>query len=446
VSGLERRLETARLPARLAYLAVLALATLSALRLEADPAAALRRASALLDPELSARDVVDGLRNLVLFAGWGLVWMATAGPGPTLRHLRNAVLTGAGASFAVEAAQLFSPVRNASLVDLATNTVGTLAGAVALVLLVRGLARRRDRRSYLGVPAVLFAGGYGLAALGEALVPLFRQGPVAGAWGGPGRRAALTLQAFDWGTLTELPLADALLFAPAGFLAVAALREEGGGPETRRAAWIVAGVGTVLAVGVEAAHAPLGLPVVAGAVVVHAAAVSAGALVAARALGPLTRRLRGAVRARTAAGAYAVVLGFWALRPYLPETDPGAVVAKLGSQWWIPLRFLGMRVDLFSVVDVADAFFLFLPLGGLLAVWPWARRGLATGVVPAVALALTLEAGQTLVRGRTLDATDALVQAAGALVGWIAVRRAGFRPHGAMGPTPPPPAGRSPSP
>ena len=85
--------------------------------------------------------------------------------------------------------------------------------------------------------------------------------------------------------------------------------------------------------------------------------------------------------------AYGWVLLLWALRPFAPETSLAAMGAKLTNDWWVPLRFLGQRVDLFSVVDVVSPFFLYLPLGGLLAVWPLARRGWLANFWPAVYLA-----------------------------------------------------------
>jgi VanZ family protein len=85
----------------------------------ADVAARLARA---LQPHVSASDAIDALRNLALFAGWGVVWMATCGPARTARQLLLAILTGAAISLAVEGAQLFSATRNASFIDVLTNT------------------------------------------------------------------------------------------------------------------------------------------------------------------------------------------------------------------------------------------------------------------------------------------------------------------------------------
>src|SRR5690606_17199794 len=118
----------------------------------------LRRA---FDLNVAGRDVIDAARNLVLFAGWGVVWVMTATRGRRRTLVLQAALTGLALSAAVETAQLLSPRRHSSLLDLATNTGGALAGALATAALWRGLAARRSERSYVGIPAFIFAACYG---------------------------------------------------------------------------------------------------------------------------------------------------------------------------------------------------------------------------------------------------------------------------------------------
>jgi VanZ family protein len=384
----------------------------------------------MLHPSLSPRDVIDGLRNLALFAGWGLVWMITAPPGRTLTSVRNAVLSGACVSAFVEGAQLFSTTRTASVLDILTNTVGALLGAAALVALVITVARRRDARSFVGLPALVFAGGYGVASFGEALVPLFRQTVFPNAYGGLLGRFRLTWSMFEWSSLGQIPGADIFLFAPAGAFAVAALAEAGRG--YGRAASVVTAAGLGLALLAEIGHALLGLPIEAGAVLAHGVGVGVGAASAAWGLPRLTRRFRGRDRPAMLLGAYAGVLALWALRPYAPELTLTAMGEKLLNDWWVPMRFLGNRVDMFSVVDVVSPFLLYLPLGGLLAVWPLTLRGALARFWPAVWLGIATEVCQVLVQGRLLDSTDMLVQVSGAVVGWTVLRRAGYAPHGTV--------------
>ena len=104
------------------------------------------------------------------------------------------------------------------------------------------------------------------------------------------------------------------------------------------------------------------------------------------------------------------------------QLDPGA---------FIPLSFLGGRVDAFSALHVAQQFLLYLPLGALLAVWPPRTTGPWATLWPAVGLAFVLELGHIVVAGRTFDITNALVACAGLATGWTVVRRCGYRPYGA---------------
>src|SRR5690606_2883880 len=108
--------------ARVGYLLVLAVATLSALQLDADPAAVTERLRRMLVPSISARDAIDGARNLVLFAGWGLVWVLTARRPRWWVTVAAATVTGAVLSLSVELVQAFSRTRRASILDLMTNS------------------------------------------------------------------------------------------------------------------------------------------------------------------------------------------------------------------------------------------------------------------------------------------------------------------------------------
>jgi len=416
-----------RTPARAAYAAVLLLATLTPFVADTDGARVAERLARLAHPAFSNRDVVDGARNIILFAGWGVVWALT-GLGSVRRIITAATLSGAAISAAVESAQLFSSNRTASLLDLATNTGGAMAGALVLVTLVGIASARRRAKSFVGIPMTFFAVSYAAATWLEAFIPLFRQGILPTAFGGPFSRLSAAMAAFRWGSFFEFTVSDLPIFAPAGALAVAALAEHGMPYPVafrRTAAW-----GAILAVVAEIMHGGLGQPLIAGAVLLHVGAVVLGAWVACKWLPELSVTLRGSARPRALLIAYAVILAAWAWRPFLPEVTLAGYQEKFDTPWYIPLAALGMRVDFFSVVDVCAPFFLYLPLGALLAVWPWRLRGALAGPLPGVLLALGLEVGQVLVLYRMLDVTDAIVTACGVLVGWAVVRRAGYRPYG----------------
>ena len=426
---LSRSLDRARWPLRIAYLLILLLATLTNLGAPLDAGAAAARAGEVFDTRLSPKDALDAIRNVVLFAGWGLVWMATAPAGRTLRSLALAIGTGVAISLSVEAVQLFSDVRNASALDVLYNGAGAVIGAVLVVLAVRRLARHRSDRSFIGMPAALFAGGYGMVVLGEALIPLFRQERHS-VWGDPVSRLVYSLRAIEPSSLSILPLSEIVLFLPAGFFLAAAIAEAGNG--YRRSAWIAGVVASVLIVGTEVLRGAASVAIPAGPIVVHVASVAGGAAAAALLLPRVTRSFRGAERPQLLFAVYAGIVALWYLRPYIPETDPSVWFGQLAGRWWMPMAFATARMDLFTVIDVTSGFFLFLPVGGLLAVWPFRRTGPWSGIMPGIVLSVTVEAAQLFVTGRTLALADMLIGAAGVWAGWVIVRRAGYPVRGQM--------------
>lgn len=359
------------LAARWGYVAVVLLATLTQLRFSPDLAAAGERLARAFTPSLGWRDAIDGLRNTVLFAGLGAVWVVTSRSGNVRAEIRRATLVGLALSATVEGLQVFSPVRTASIVDVTTNTLGALLGAGGVALLIAAVVAAKGARSYLGVPTLLVAGAYAGAALCEALTPLF--GPAALPWtaGGPAGRLHAALQAAGPISFDTLPLIDLLLFAPVGFLFVMLLRERG-----RDARWVgVAGAGAGLALVAELGHGMLGFPIWWGAVLVRVAGVGLGGWAAHRALPALTQLLRGAARARAALLAYGALLVLWGWRLFLPRTDLHAIAAQLAPENLVPLASLAQRVDAFSALHVLQQFLLYLPLGSMLAVWPLRLTG-----------------------------------------------------------------------
>ena len=412
--------------ARWGYVAVVLLATLTQLHFSPDLSAAVERLARAFTPSLGWRDAIDGLRNTVLFAGLGAVWVVTSRSGNVRAEIRQATVVGLALSASVEGLQVFSPVRTASIVDVTTNTLGALGGAAAVALLIAAVVAAKGARSYLGVPTFLLAGAYGAAVLCEALTPLF--GPAALPWtaGGPLGRLGAAFQAAGPVSFDTLPLVDLLLFAPAGFVCVMLLRERG-----RDARWVgVAGAGAALALVAELGHGMLGFPVWWGAVLVRAAGVGLGGWTAHRALAALTQLLRGAARARAVAFAYGALLVLWGWRLFMPRTDVHAIAAQLEPANLIPLASLAERVDAFSALHVLQQFLLYLPLGSLLAVWPLRLRGRWAHLWPGVWLAVVIELGHVVIADRTFDATNALVACAGLGIGWIVVRRSGFAPYG----------------
>ena len=411
--------------ARLAYVAVVLVATVTQLEFSADLAAAAHRLARAFTPSLGWRDAIDGLRNAALFGGLGVVWVVTSPSGRVRAEIWRATLVAFGLSVTVEGLQVFSPVRTASIVDVTTNTLGALGGAIAMAVLVTAVVRARGGHFLLGVPTFLLAGAYALATLCEAVTPLFRSDRLPGMEGGPFRMLDTALDRSVPLRLGEVPLLDVLLFAPAGFLVVTLLIERMG---SGRRIWpAVAGAGAGLAFAAELIHGAFGLSIRWEATATHALAVGAGAWAAQRWLPSLREALRGWARARAAIATYAGLLVLWGWRPFFPRTDVGAIAEQLTADHLVPLASLAGRVDVFSALHVAQQFLLYLPLGSLLAVWPLRR---SWRLWPAVGLAVAIEAGHIVIADRFFDVTNAIVSCAGLGIGWLVVQRSGFAPHG----------------
>ncbi len=406
--------------ARLGYVAIVLIATLGYLRLDPDASAAAGRLARALSPRVTPNLLVDGMRNTLLFAGWGAVWVITSRGAAGWRAVGDATGTAVLLSLSVEVAQLFSPVRTASIVDLLTNAGGGLLGAAGVVAAERAMRRARGGPTYLGVPAVFFAASYSVAALLEGFAPHFRQVNPPLAYGGAATRFAAASAQLRADPLLYFPLLDALLFAPAGALCVMAVAERRKGGHPVRGVVLIAAACLLV---VQLARGVVGQPFEPGAAVAQLAGVACGALAAHRWIPALSRRLRGHERRLAAAQAYAVILAVWSWRPFIPR------FSGFGEQFtrdhFIPLAALSQRVDLYSAADIGALFSLFAPAGALLAVWQLRPHGALSGIFPALYLAVLLEAGQILVRGRFLDSTDVLICCAGALLGWLLVRRTG---------------------
>lgn len=415
---------------RLAYIGVLALATLTPFNPDWDLSHVGPRLLHAFALTYTARDAIDAARNVALFAGWGALWVATSVPAKLGPTLRAPTIAGCLLSITAETTQLILPERNSSILDVLTNTTGSWIGAATIVFAVLLARAWRERKSYVGVPALLFATAYGVAVTIDGVFPLLRVDPLPGAYGGPFSRLAVALDAFSKSSLGPFPVTDVFLFLPLGTFAVTTLVEAG--HNHAAAALKVSIWGVMLAVIVELLHGPLGLPIQLAAILAHVTGVTLGAAMAARWVPGWSRVFRGVARPAAVFLAYALLMATWEWRPFVLEGDTTAILSQLSFERLVPLSALAWRVDLFSVANVATPFFLYFPLGGLLAVWPLRNRGWLSGWAPAAYIALLTELGQIFIVGRYFDGTEILVQWAGAGIGWAVIRRAGFPDYGAV--------------
>jgi VanZ family protein len=426
----DARWRARRIAARTAYVVVILVATWTGLNFAYDPYLAGLRLRRGLSPGFRPNDVLDAVRNVALFAGLGGVWLVTGDPTRLLRGVAVATVVGTLLSVFVETAQLFSPSRMASVLDLATNGGGAMLGAALVAFAIAVVAARRARTDAAIVPHLLVAGPYLGACVLEAFSAWGRPDRVPGAWGGPGTRWRASVADF-WTHPHALPMwSDLLLFAPAGFLATRVLIERGGAPW--RAAAGASIVGALTWAAAELLRGFSGADLRPWAVVLHALASALGAALAATLAERAAEREGSAsrpdplARLHRSARVYAALLFVWMLRPFRPVGSLGELADKLSLDALVPLRALAGLWSLHSVADIAIGFCLFLPVGAWFAVRTRAD-GRARGPWPGLALALVVEIAQLAIRDRYFDITDVLVQAAGVLVGWAIVRRADAR-------------------
>jgi glycopeptide antibiotics resistance protein len=374
--------------------------------------------------------VVDAARNIALFAGFGAIWIVTARPEHPWRSVLRITLLGCALSVSIEVVQLLSASRISGINDVATNTIGALAGSLMIVLMTTFARRARTLHTFLGLPIFTIAGAYIAAVAAEMFSPLYRRDLNPGAGGSIFNRLMNALHYVRPVSPYAVSYFDMALFFPAGLLAVAALVELG--LSYASACWIAIVGGAVLSVTVEVAHGIAGQAIELGAIAAHAVGIALGAVIGWAAIPVLTDRLRGRARAITLVSAYALLLTAWAWRPFEPRGSTREIAAQLSSDHLRPLGVLGATDDLFGVMDLAEQFFLYLPLGCLLAVWPLRRHGRLANLLPGIYIAVILEAGQLLVASRTFDVTDLITQCGALGVGFVVTRRAGYEVRGEM--------------
>lgn len=394
------------------YLAVIALATLINLQWDPEPANAWYRFGRAFRLRLATGDIIDAVRNVALFVGWGTSVVLTARPPATTRTILFATLTGCLASISVELLQTFSAYRVASLVDVTTNTLGAFAGAAALVAAERRMRSDVRRGTLLGVPGWLGAMALVVACTGLVFTPASRPARIASWARSPLVRLAESRQAVlppaDW--ITYIP--DAIAFGSLGLLAAIAVGDRGGRLRLPQLVLWVAMLAALVA-GVPVTRGMAGIPPDPRAELVHAVAVTIG-LLGGVALVPRWVRAVPAPATRCVQVALLPIacLLTW---NWWPVSWSGSGRPPFMWQQFVPMLALYARHDLGSVFIVLQK----VGLGGVLGACLAGRRAQGVGGpgLRAVALlALAIEVGQYLVPGRYPDVTDVLMVAGGGAV------------------------------
>jgi glycopeptide antibiotics resistance protein len=415
--------------ARAAYIAIILLATVVQVLADPQLAGLLPRLRFALNPALGWGDAYDAVQNVLLFAGFGAVWLVTSPAGRLRDALLRATVVGAAVSLTVEALQLFSALRVASVADVTTNTLGSFLGALGAGVITAAVRSRRGHRTPLGLPYfVLALAGLG-TVLAESLAPLDSAPTLQISARDPLQRVLFALRSATLQPWDRVACIELALCVPLGVSLALALREFG----WRRAATLITSIAaTGIAVAlVELTHGLQLVPVQWEAVVARTSGIALGAMLA---LGG-ERRLRdfdALSHARAAVAITAGVILLWMWRPYDFRPTPAAMLHALDQAALIPLQGFPARSALYGVARVIQLASLGFALGALLCVWPVGTRGWRRYIWPAAPVAALAAAGQAAIEGRQVDVTNALLLFAGTWLGDAVLRRAGFRPYGSL--------------
>ena len=376
----------------------------------------------------------DVYSNIAFFMPWGFL-LATwrVGRGSSWwATLILAMVSGACLSGSVEFVQLFAPKRSPSFVDLATNTFGSVVGALIgwpLARWVWPVASVRIRQLLLSRPVaacaltvtsgLLFAGlspsykklgasGFAGALAMARLIPF---GPSAGG-------AAPAAKACLWG-------AELLAWTLVGGLFALAARESGRRGVIAIGSVVALCTGLSLTIEVMQLVIP-GRDVDLTSVVLAILGSGSGATLVARLAAVDARRWT--VPALVVWGV-ATMLAAWNpprfTWPDRPFSHPEMIV---------PFWSYYFSRTLEDVMDVVGQAMAFLPLGALLAARSW-RQSFLSAVLIGFSFALVLELGQAFLPDRNADVSDAISAAAGAGLGLALWRWGEFTRTSSMGVT-----------
>jgi glycopeptide antibiotics resistance protein len=364
-------------------------------------------------PTASRADVVS---NVLLFMPWGFLlaaWRGKCGtgyPGAAVLGL----LTGFLLSGAVECAQLFTPSRTASFIDIVTNTAGSTLGAMVgwpfarwawprIALKLRHLTVQRP----MAACALAVAAGLTVTALApfdisvqvselKTAIKTARLVPF-----GPTLDGA-TAPVKAW------PLAsDLLVWMLAGGLFALAAREGGRRDGSATLVAVIAAVALCLATEFIQIVIPshrFDLTTVVMALI--GSTVGAVSLVSSR-----SRSARDSITPAFCIWGGVVALRFWAPPNF---AWPGPPIVR--PEWLVPFWSYYIRTNAAALADMIDQVLIFIPLGVLLAARSH-RRSIMQAALIGFIVGLVMETGQVFLPERTAELTDALSASVGAGLG-----------------------------
>ncbi len=373
----------------------------------------------VLEQPWQAASRMDIVSNVLLFVPWGFlcsIWLADRGHGYAV-SLILASLTGVALSGFAEFLQLFTPTRTTSLIDVATNLSGSVAGAVIGWPLARWaspLARPWLGRMVSGRPmlagSLLVVAGLMISDLApfdvsidlgdvKTSIKSARLIPFGPAVDG----SEFPAEPWSWARET-------LTWTLVGGVFMLAFREAG------RTGFRAIGGSAAAAGGLSLAIEVLQLTIrsratdatsvfwsLAGSILGAAMVGRSGAADSRRWLGP--------------AMALWFVIGI--IEAWTPPNFAWPATRVLTPERLVPFLGYYRRTDIYALADLISQTLFFVPLGALLAVrHPRISAPACVGI--GLLLGVVLEAGQLFLADRTSEITDALSAGFGAGMGlWL---------------------------
>ena len=372
----------------------------------------------------------DAIGNVLLFTPWGLligIWCAQRRSNLILAAACG-LLTGACLSGSVEAIQLFAPERYASIIDLITNTLGSLFGALIgwpIARWIWPITSVRIRRLLTNRPMTACTLAVMVGLVVAELAPTYvktervesavarkpvRVIPFAPSFGAARRQAA------TWGAVC-------LTWVLIGGLIVLGASESGT-HGVRTVAWAVSIAGSI-AIVIEIIQ--LVVPGRAADAFSGAVAVVGSAVGATTVMRMPRRDLRCWILPALATWCVATTLAAWSPFQFAWPDRPVWRTEMLVPFW----SYFGSR-NIEDLTDVINQAIVFAPLGGLLAAQSWKRTFLAT-IMLGFTWSILLEFGQVFLPARSADMSDAISAAGGAGVGWALWRWGVLARNASMG-------------
>jgi glycopeptide antibiotics resistance protein len=350
----------------------------------------------------------DIIQNILLFLPFGFLGYFSLIQKRSRLKKTAIVLSGAALSASVEFLQIFSPLRYPALSDVIFNTVGTLLGLWAGIILkksVLGFKSHPLARRLLDTPSAYPAVVFLILTVAGAWVPFDFSLEVSTVWGHikPLLRDPLHFGSLDDAMITYIRYLLATLF-------VARTLHEAGLPRP-----VLAGTAAMaaLALGLEASQVIIAsrFPELGDAAVGVLGTVCGGLLF----FSPGFHRRP---RVWTGAGGLVIFLSAasYGWRPY-------RFSSRFSGFAWVPFQAHFQGGTFAALGDFLESGMVFFPLGFLLGYfYPRKRLGPLAASLAGV-LALVVEVGQGFVAGRYADITDVLGAMLGATAGVLAMTR-----------------------